>query len=216
MPKVLMLNGSPHEHGSCSRALSEIAGVLEEEGAESHVCWIGDGPVRGCTACGACAKLGRCVFDDGVNEFRALADAADGFVFGTPVYFGSANASMGAFLDRLFYSDGLGCEGTVRSKTFFMKPAASVATLRRTDSSGTLDQINRYFYHRQMPIVTSRSWSSAHGNTPEELAQDEEGLYTLRVLARNMAYLLHALEAARRAGVPLPKQEDPCSTNFIR
>lgn len=216
MAKVLMLNGSPHEHGCCRRALDEIAKTLGEEGVASQVYWIGAGAVRGCIGCGKCAELRRCVFDDGVNEFRGLAEEADGFVFGTPVYFGSANASMDAFLDRLFFSDGLGRNGVVRSETFFMKPAASVATLRRTGSSGTIDQLNRYFFHRQMPIVTSRSWCTVHGQTPEETAKDEEGLYTMRVLARNMAYLLRALEAARVAGIELPQQETPCSTNFIR
>ena len=216
MPTVLMLNGSPHEKGCTHAALSEVAKVLLEEGVDSQMYWIGNKAIRGCTACGKCKELARCVFDDGVNEFRELAAGADGFVFGSPVYFGSINASADAFLDRLFFSDGLGHGGTVRSDTFFMKPAAGIVTLRRTGSSGSIDQLNRYFFHRQMPIVTSRSWTSVHGNTPEEIAQDEEGLYTMRVLARNMAYLLRVFEAARKAGVEPPKQEQPFHTNFVR
>lgn len=205
--KVLLVNGSPHEHGCTNRALVEIQKTLIEEGVEAEILWLGKKPIGGCMACGAC-RSGKCAMDDIVNASREKFRQADGFVFGTPVHYASASGNLTAFMDRLFYSSG--------KDTFFMKPAAAITSARRAGTTATFDQLNKYFTISQMPIVSSRYWNMVHGYTPEQVEEDKEGLWTMRVLARNMAYLLKCKEAAKAAGIDLPKQEQGEYTNFIR
>lgn len=212
--KVLMLNGSPHQAGCTNRALEEIAKALDENGVESEIVWIGRQPVGGCVACNACAKLGRCAFGDkdGVNEFRAKAVEADGFVFGAPVHYGRAGASLLGFMDRLFYSSGQ----SGQLNAFEYKPAAAVTSARRAGTTSALADIEKYFTISQMPIVSSRYWNMVHGSSAEQVEQDAEGLWTMRQLGRNMAWLLKCIEAGRAAGVGLPEGEAGTWTNFVR
>ena len=210
--KVLLVNGGPHKEGCTYTALCEVAKTLNEEGIETEIFWIGNKPVGGCIACKACVKNGKCVFDDVVNQFREKAYGADGFIFGSPVHYASASGNMTAFMDRLFYSE-FGGNG---NKAFYMKPAAAVVSARRAGTTATFDQLNKYFTIQEMPIVSSRYWNMVHGATAEQVKEDAEGLYTMRVLGRNMAYMLHCQEAARNAGVALPEQEAPVFTNFVR
>ena len=210
--KVMLVNGSPHKAGSTSRALEEVARTLASEGVETEIFWIGARPVGGCVACGGCAKLGRCAFDDVVNEFRPKAAEADGFVFGAPVHYAHAAASLLGFMDRLFYSNGRAGEKNVLA----YKPAAAVASARRGGTTSAFDDINKFFTIAQMPVVSSRYWNNVHGNVAAETEQDAEGLWTMRQLGRNMAWMLKCLDAGRAAGVPLPSQEAGQQTNFIR
>lgn len=211
--KVLLVNGSPHKAGCTYTALEEIAKTLQEESIESEIFWIGNRPIAGCIACYSCGESGACaVKNDKVAEFLALAEQADGFIFGSPVYYASANGSMTAFMDRAFFSDLLGNA----NQRFQLKPAAAVASARRGGTTATLDQLNKYFTIQEMPVISSTYWNMVHGHTPEEVKQDLEGLRTMRVLARNMAYFLKCKAAAIQAGVPLPKQEEQITTNFIR
>lgn len=205
--KVLLINGSPNEHGCTYIALMEVAKTLNAEGIDTEIFWIGNNPISGCVACRGCISNHCCVIDDTVNEFRELAASADGFIFGTPVYYASANGSMVSFMDRLFFAN---------SKPFYMKPAAAVVSARRAGTTAAFDVMNKYFTIAQMPVVSSRYWNMVHGAEPEDVQKDEEGLYTMRVLGRNMAYLLKCLSAGKDAGVPLPKEETPVWTNFIQ
>lgn len=207
--KVILVNGSPHKEGSTFTALSEVAAVLNQEGIETEIFWIGNKPITGCIACGKCEELGKCAFDDAVNEFSEKAVEADGFVFGTPVHYASATGNITSFMDRLFFSNG-------DPAKFYLKPAAAVVSARRGGNTSTFDQMNKYFTISQMPIVSSRYWNMVHGMNAEETKQDAEGMYTMRVLGRNMAYMLRCQEAAKKAGVPLPAEEEPAWTNFIR
>lgn len=210
--KVMLVNGSPHRHGCTDRALQEVARTLEKDGVEAEIFWIGAKPVGGCIACGGCDRTGACVFDDAVNEFRAKAAEADGFVFGAPVHYAHAGASLVGFMDRLFYSNGRAGQPDV----FRHKPAAAVASARRAGTTAALDDIQKFFTISQMPVVSSRYWNNVHGNTPEEVEQDAEGLWTMRQLGRNMAWLLRSIEAGRAAGLEPPAQEPGARTNFIR
>ena len=205
--KVLMINGSPHAKGNTYIALHEMEQVFAAEGVETELIHIGNKDIRGCIACGSCAKNGKCVFEDLVNETAPKFETCDGLVVGSPVYYASANATLIAFLDRLFYSTGF-------DKT--MKVGASVVAARRGGLSATFDEMNKYFTIQEMPVVSSRYWNMVHGAAPEQVGQDAEGLYTMRVLGRNMAYLLKYQEAARKAGVPMPEKEPAVFTNFIR
>lgn len=210
--KVLLVNGSPHKNGCTYTALSEVAKVLNEEGIESEIYWIGNKPIGGCIGCFACAKKKRCVFDDIVNDFTAKAVEYDGFIFGSPVYYSGMNGNLMSFMDRVFFS-----ASGQEPHPFRFKPAAAVVSARRAGTTSALDQMNKYFLHQQMPVVSSRYWNMVHGNTPDEVMRDEEGLQILRVLGRNMAWLLKLMEAGEKAGVPLPKQEEQrIATNFIR
>lgn len=210
--KVLLINGSPHKNGCTFTALSEIAATLLESEISSDFFWIGNMPIGGCIGCYQCRKTNQCVFRDKVNEFSALAADYDAFVFGSPVYFSGMNGSLMSFMDRVFFTSA----GRV-PHPFRFKPAAAVVTARRSGTTSALDQINKYFYHQQMPIVTSRYWNMVHGSTPEQVMKDEEGLQTLRYLARNLAWMLKLKEAGEKAGVPLPKQETTrIATDFIR
>ena len=210
--KVLLVNGSPNQNGCTFTALSEAAKTLNEEGVETELFWIGKKPLSGCIACYSCVKTGKCVFQDKVNEFTALAREADGFIFGSPVYFSGMNGSLMSFMDRAFFSST-----RTGVSPFAFKPAAAVVSARRAGTTSALDQMNKYFLHGQMPVIPSRYWNMVHGNTPEEVMQDEEGLQIMRVLGRNMAWFLKLKQAGEAAGVPLPKQEaSRLATNFIR
>lgn len=210
--KVLLVNGSPHKEGCTYTALCEVATTLEKEGIETELFWLGNKPVGGCIACKKCSELGKCVFEDVVNEFREKAYGADGFVFGSPVHYASPSGNMTAFMDRLFYSELCG-DG---NKALYMKPAAAVVAARRAGNTSAFDQLNKYFTIQEMPIVSSKYWNMIFGANAEQAKQDAEGLYTMRVLGRNMAYLLKCQEAARKVGIPMPEQEEPVHTNFIR
>lgn len=210
--KVLLINGSPHREGCTYTALGEVAKTLREEGIETEILWIGNKPIGGCIACKSCVKTGQCVFDDIVNKVRKKAYEADGFLFGTPVHYAAASGNMTAFMDRLFYSEFCGNA----NKAFYMKPAACVLSARRAGTTAAFDQMNKYFTIQEMPIVSSRYWNMVHGAGPEEVLEDAEGLYTMRVLAKNMAYMLKCLEAGKKAGVQPPEKETPIFTNFIR
>ena len=206
--KVLLVNGSPHEKGCTNRALMEIQRTLLEEGVDSEILWLGKEPLGGCIACGGCRHNDQCIYDDILNKSREKFRQADGFVFGSPVHYAAASGNLTAFMDRLFYSEG--------KATFFMKPAAAITSARRAGTTATMDQLNKYFSISQMPIVSSRYWNMVHGSTPEQVEEDKEGLWTMRALARNMAYLLKCQEAARAAGIALPRQEAGEYTDFVR
>lgn len=205
--QVLLVNGSPHAKGCTFTALSEIAAELEKQGIGSQIFQLGTQPIAGCIGCGACRKTGRCFRDDRVNEALALVPEFDGFVFGSPVYYASASGQLESFLDRLFFSG---------SSLFANKPGAAVVSCRRGGASAAFEQINKYFGMNNMPVVTSIYWNQVHGNTPDEVRQDAEGLQTMRQLARNMAWMLRCFEAGKAAGVPLPEKEPVIRTNFIR
>ncbi|MBQ3578049.1 MAG: flavodoxin family protein [Firmicutes bacterium] len=205
--KVLMINGSPHAKGSTWTALHEMEKIFEAEGVECEIVQVGNLDVRGCTACGFCARNGRCVYDDIVNEIAAKFEQADGLVVGTPVYYASANATTVAVLDRLFYS-------TRFSK--LMKVGAAVASARRGGLTATFDEINKYFTISGMPVASSQYWNDIHGNNAEQAQQDLEGMQTMRVLARNMVFLMKSIALGKEAyGLP-EKEERKISTNFIR
>lgn len=208
--KVLLVNGSPHKKGCTWTALNEVAKTLKKEGIDTEIFWIGIKPLAGCTACRTCAKTGRCMFDDTVNEFLDLAKDADGFIFGSPVHFASASGAMTSFMDRTFFTD------LQAGRTFCLKPAAAVVSARRAGTTATFDQLNKYFTISQMPVISSKYWNMVHGAQPEDVAKDLEGLQTMRILARNMAFFLKCKEAGLKAGVPLPVQEEIVWTNFIR
>ncbi|MDE5603996.1 MAG: flavodoxin family protein [Eubacterium sp.] len=210
--KVLLVNGSPHKEGCTYTALSEIAKTLNEEDIETEIFWIQNKPIGGCVSCHSCIKLGKCVFDDVVNEFREKAMEADGFVFGSPVHYAAASGNITAFMDRLFYSDFCGNKG----RSFKFKPAAAIVSARRAGTTAAFDQLNKYFTISQMPVISSRYWNMVHGATAEEVLQDEEGMQSMRILARNMAYFLKCIDAGKKAGVPLPAREKTIMTNFIR
>ena len=204
--KVLMLNGSPRAGGNTSIALGEMERIFTSEGIETEIVQVGGQAVRGCAACGGCAKLGRCVFDDAVNELAPKFEACDGLVVGSPVYYASANATLVALLTRLFYS-------TPFDKT--MKVGASVVAARRGGLSATFDELNKFFTISGMPVASSQYWNSVHGRLPGEAAQDAEGLQTMRALARNMAFLMKSI-ALGREKYGLPEKEPRQATNFVR
>lgn len=204
--KVLMINGSPRADGNTAIALEEMRAVFAREGVETRLVQVGQLAVRGCTACGRCRVLGRCVYDDVVNELAAEFETAEGLVAASPVYYGSANATLIAVLDRLFQSTGF-------DKT--MKVGAGVVCARRGGCSATFDQLNKYFTISGMPVVSSQYWNSIHGRTPGEAARDAEGLQTMRVLAQNMTFLMKSI-ALGKAQLGLPEKEERLYTHFIR
>lgn len=210
--KVMLVNGSPHKNGCTHRALAEVAAALDTNGIESEIFWIGAKPAAGCMACGRCRETGACIFNDAVNEFRARAELADGFVFGAPVHYAHTASSLMGFMDRLFYSNGKAGAADVLS----FKPTAAIASARRAGTTAALDDMQKFFTISNMPIVSSRYWNMVHGCTPEEVEQDQEGLWTMRQLGRNMAWLLKSLEAGREAGIGLPDREAGSFTSFIR
>lgn len=204
--KVLMINGSPRKDGNTSIALEEMGKIFEAEGVETEIVRVGNQDVRGCIACGRCGELGKCVFDDVVNELAPKFQAADGLVVASPVYYASANATLIAVLDRLFYSSRF-------DKT--MKVGASVVCARRGGCSATFDELNKYFTVSNMPIASSQYWNSIHGRLPGEAGLDEEGKQTMCVLARNMTFLMKSI-ALGKEKFGLPKTEQRVATNFIR
>ena len=204
--KVLLVNGSPHEHGCTYTALAETAAALNANGVETEIIWLGKDPIEGCRGCAACSKLWKCVVDDSVNTFAEKAAEADGFVFGTPVHYASAGGKIVSFMDRLFYSSG---------RKMAYKPAACVVSCRRGGATATFDVMNKYFTINNMPVVSSNYWNEIHGNTAEQALQDLEGLQTMRLLGNNMAWLLKCIAAGKAQGVE-PQKEKKIWTNFIR
>jgi multimeric flavodoxin WrbA len=193
-----MINGSPNKEGCTFTALSEIANTLNANGIETEIIQIGDKVIRGCIACRSCKENGKCVFEDEVNEVAEKAKMADGFILGTPVYYSGINGTMKSFLDRFFFSG---------SQYLVFKPGAGIVSARRAGTTATLQQINQYFMINQMPVVASQYWSMVHGSKPDDVFQDIEGVQIMRVLGKNMTWLLKSIEAGKKAGVEIPKQE---------
>ena len=204
--KVLMLNGSPKAEGNTAAALAEMEKIFLQEGMKVEIVQVGNQPVRGCIACGGCYKTDKCVFDDVVNELAPKFQEADGLVIGSPVYYASANATLIAVLDRLFYSTGFDKR---------MKVGASIAIARRGGCSSTFDMLNKYFTISGMPVASSQYWNSVHGGKPGQALEDAEGMQTMRTLARNMSFLMKSI-ALGKAQYGLPEKEAPQVTNFIR
>jgi len=204
--KVLLINGSPNVKGNTYTALEEMAKTFREEGIEAEMIHVGNKAVRSCIACGKCRQLGKCVFDDIVNETAPKFQEADGIVLGSPVYYASANAALMAFAQRLFYS-------TSYNKT--MKVGASVVVARRGGLSATYDEINKFFGISGMPIASGQYWNSLHGAAPGEVARDTEGMQGMRTLARNMAFLMKSIQLGKEA-YGIPEKERTIFTNFIR
>lgn len=209
--KVLLINGSPHKEGCTYTALSEVAKQLNKHGIETEIFHIGAKPFVGCLACKACRKeeqAGHCVYgdEDGVNRCIDLINAADGVVVGSPVYYSGAAGQCTAFLDRVFYA----------KKSFKFKLGAAVVSCRRSGATATFERLNQYFTISSMPVVPSQYWNNVHGNTPQEVMQDIEGLQTMRTLADNMAWMLQCIEAGKKAGIEPPVHEAQTPTNFIR
>lgn len=206
--KVLLVNGSPRANGCTFTALTEIASVLNSLDIETEILQTGNKPVQDCISCGGCVGKGKCVFtDDCVNELIAKAETADGFVFGTPVYYAHPTGRILSVLDRAFYAGG---------KYFEHKPAAVIASARRAGTTLSVDVLSKYLGIKQMPTVTSSYWNMVHGNTPEQVRQDAEGMQTMRNLGANMAWLLKCIEAGKNAGITKPQNTTSVRTNFIR
>lgn len=206
--KVLLFNGSSHANGCTFTALSEIAKILEQEGIETEILQIGAQPLRDCIGCRQCAATHKCVFnDDIVNGWIEKAQNADGFVFGTPVYYAHPSGRIMSALDRVFYAAGA---------SFAHKPGAVIASARRAGTTASLDALVKHLTISQMPVVSSTYWNMVHGNTPDEVRQDLEGLQTMRNLARNMAWLLKCIDAGKQNGINAPQNEKTLRTNFIR
>lgn len=205
--KVLLINGSPHGDGCTYTALSEVSSQLQKQGITTEIFQLGTQAVRDCIACGGCNDRGFCAFGDkdGVNSCIEKINGSDGLVLGSPVYYAGPSGSFTAFLDRVFYA----------KESFACRLGAAVVSCRRGGASATFDRLNKYFTISSMPVVSSQYWNSVHGNTPEEVRKDLEGMQTMRTLANNMAWLLKSIETARGI-VPLPKAEPRIGTNFIR
>lgn len=206
--KVLLFNGSPRANGCTFTALSEIAAVLNAQGIETEILQIGNKPIQDCIACGGCSGKYKCVFNnDPVNEWIEKASGADGFVFGTPVYYAHPSGRVLSAMDRMFYAGG---------KNFAQKPAAVIASARRAGTTATLDAISKHLSISQMPIISSTYWNMVHGNTPEETRKDLEGMQTMRNIGLNMAWILKCIEAGKNAGISAPQTDKIVRTNFIR
>ncbi len=209
--KVLLFNGSSNEHGCTYTALKEAASALEKNGIETEIIQVGKNAIRDCIGCGACRKLGgKCVFkDDIVNEVIEKAKEADGFIFGSPVYYAHPSGRLLSFMDRVFYAGGT---------AFKFKPAAAIVSARRAGTTASLDAITKHFTINQMPVVSSNYWPMVHGaqNTPDDVKQDIEGLQIMRVLGDNMSWILKCIEAGKQQGIVPPQNEDKVMTNFIR
>ena len=205
--KVLLVNGSPRERGCTHEALCAVADVLHEEGVETQLLWLGNKPVQDCIACGKCREAGRCVFEDAADRLIDAAKEADGFVFGSPVYYAHPSGRLLSVLDRAFYAGKYAFAG---------KPGASIVSARRGGTAASFDVVNKYFGISCMPVVSSTYWNMVYGNTPEEVRRDAEGMQTMRNLARNMAYLLRCVQAGKEAGILPPVPETGAKTNVIR
>ncbi|MEG0366002.1 MAG: flavodoxin family protein [Coprobacillus sp.] len=204
--KVLLINGSPNIKGCTFTALEEVATTLNREGVETEIIHVGNKDLRGCIGCRQCKTKGKCVFNDFVNEIAPKFQECDGIIIGSPVYYASANGTLISFIDRLFYS-------VTTDKT--MKVGAAVVSCRRGGASATFDEINKYFTISGMPVVSSQYWNSVHGNTPDEVRQDKEGMQIMRTLGKNMAFLLKSIELGKKE-YGLPEKEEHIFTNFIR
>lgn len=204
--KVLLINGSPNPRGCTYTALNVVSTALNDENIETKIVHVGQKNLRGCIGCRQCKQMGKCIFDDEVNQIASLFKEADGLVIGSPVYFGSPNGGMISFLDRLFYS-------TLFDKR--MKVGASVVSARRGGNTASFDVLNKYFTISEMPIVSSRYWNMVHGYTAEDVMKDEEGISTMRVLGKNMAFLIKSI-ALGKEKMDLPANEPPIRTHFIR
>lgn len=208
--KVILVNGSPHKMGCTYTALCEIQKTLNQSDIETEIFWVGSKPIIGCAGCNKCAQIGECTFnEDKVNEFVKKAQCADGFIFGSPVHYAGATGAITSFLDRAFYSN----KGNT---AFKFKPAASISSARRSGTTATFDQLNKYATISQMPIISSTYWNAVHGNTPEEVLKDEEGLFVMRQLGRNMAFFLKCIKAGVDSGLKVDESEERAVTNFIR
>ena len=205
--KVLLINGSPNEHGCTYTALSEVSDTLCQYGVDTEILYLGKKPVAGCIACGKCRETGRCVFEDQVNKTLEQLDGYDGMIAGSPVYYAGPSGQICAFLDRLLYSSGGRMAG---------KLAAAVVSCRRGGASAAFERLNKYFTISNMIVVGSQYWNQVHGFTPGDVRKDEEGLQTMRTLGENMAWLLKSIQAGRKQGLQPPKYEPRISTNFIR
>ena len=204
--KVLMINGSPHEYGTTRRALDEVAKELNESGIETEIVTVGNKSIVGCRACGGCSKTGKCVTNDCVNEIIEKLINADGLIVGSPVYYSSMNGTLKSLLDRVFF--GTSC--------FANKPAAAIAVARRAGTTSTVDAINKYFTINCMPVVSTQYWNMAFGSNAEQVEQDEEGMQTMRILGKNMAWLLKCIECGKNNGINPPDPENHVKTNFVR
>lgn len=209
--KVLLINGSPNEKGCTFTALEEISKTLNEEGIETDIYYIGKDPIAPCRACRACGKIGRCVINDKVNGFLEYARNFDGYIIGSPVHYASASGGIVPFLDRAFFTDFMSGHNS-----FIHKPGSAIVSARRAGTTATIDQLNKYFQINQMPVISGRYWNMVHGQNPDEVKKDEEGMQNMRILARNMAYHLKCKDAAQKAGILPPKEEETIYTNFIR
>ena len=207
--KVLLVNGSPHKDGATNLALEEVSKTLNKNGIETEIFWIGNKPISGCIGCGACFKTKRCFINDKVNEFVEKAIKADGFVFGSPVYYAHPSGRLLSFMDRVFYAG---------NSNFAFKPAAAVVSARRAGTTASLDVITKHFTICNMPVVSSCYWPMVHGaqNSAEQAKQDLEGMQIMRTLGNNMAWILKCIEAGKNAGINRPTLEDRIYTNFIR
>lgn len=205
--KVILVNGSPHVNGCTFTALTEVEKALQKNGIETEIMQLGIKPIAGCIACGKCLKTGKCFMDDPVNIFLSKVHNTDGFVFGSPVHFAAASGQLASFLHRVFYG---------RGGLFKGKVGASVVSCRRGGAATAFDQINKYFTISGMPVVSSQYWNQVHGNTPQEVMQDEEGMQIMHTLGNNMAWLLKCIEAGREKGILVPESEKAIKTNFIR
>lgn len=205
--KILLVNGSPHEHGVTDRALEEFRAVAKNANVGTETFWLGNSPILSCIACGLCRKTGRCFFEDGVNTLAALAKEADAFVFGTPVHYAGASGALKCAMGRLFYS----ASGALRGK-----PAVALAVSRRGGNVSALSEIEKFFTFNSMPIVSGNYWCILHGTTRDEAEEDKEGLQTLRIAAKNLVFLSCATSLAMQSGVPLPETEEKIRTSFIR
>ena len=205
--KVLLVNGSPHKNGSTYTALCEVEKALNGEGIETSIVWLGTEAISGCLACGYCSRNGKCIKNDIVNEFAQRAKNADGFVFGTPVHYAGASGAIVSFLDRLFYS----ASGSLRHK-----PAAVITAARRGGTTAAYDQLIKYPAIAEMPIISSNYWNMVHGAVASDVQEDKEGMQTMRILGKNMAYFIKCIDAGKKAGIELPEREKKEITNFIR
>ena len=205
--KVLLVNGSPHKNGSTYTALCEVEKALNSEGIETSIVWLGTEAISGCLACGYCSRNGKCIKNDIVNEFAQRAKNSDGFVFGTPVHYAGASGAIVSFLDRLFYS----ASGSLRHK-----PAAVITAARRGGTTAAYDQLIKYPAIAEMPIISSNYWNMVHGAVASDVPEDKEGMQTMRILGKNMAYFIKCIDAGKKAGIELPEREKKEITNFIR
>lgn len=207
--KVLLINGSPHRFGCTYTALKEVADTLGKNNVATEIYHIGTDAIRGCVGCNNCFTTGKCVFDDGVNEISSRLVEFDGIVLGSPVYYASASGQLCCFLDRLFYSN-------FSNEKFTGKIAAAVVSCRRGGASAAFDRLNKYFTISKMFVASSQYWNQVHGNTPEEVKQDKEGMQTMRSLGESIAFAIRNKDAGLRAGVKQPEYEHAVMTNFIR